>query len=51
MKNFIKQQVEESELEQLYGGEDNDKDAECECHQACKLSRVYSDEDEEQVIF
>jgi hypothetical protein len=47
MENLINQKVEENDLEQLYGG----ADAECECHQACKLSRVYSDEDEDQIVF
>jgi hypothetical protein len=48
MKQLVKPQVEESELEKLYEALD---ESGCECHQACKFARVYSDEDEDEIIF
>lgn len=57
MKEVDENQVNENELEKLYGGTEssqtNDKQDRvgCDCHASCKLNRGYSDDDDENVLF
>ena len=49
MKRLIENQVDENELEELYGGSGSG----CGCHNACHLTKSwgYADEDNDEVAF